>query len=306
MIRSPLSPSTRSLQLVRRTRGAWLCGAWLCLAWLAFGALAMGCVGGPDEEAIHRSEAEFNLAVGLIEEHNFGAAFQHLDEAIRLDHDNAEAHLLLGNLYLFREDYAHAEAELRESIAANTRLAGSGRPALNGEAQNSLGVVYIQSDRLPQAVEALRSATGDLMYRTPHLAWGNLGWAYYEQRDYPEALSALQQAVSLQPQFCNGWFRMGQVDYAMGESGTDPEGYAHAEDALTHALENTAEECQSLQDAWLLRGRARLRLERHDAAVADFEHCVELNQETSTGRECQTLLAGSPKGLGSRAPRATR
>lgn len=267
-----------------------------CGACLAFGALTAGCAGGPDEQAIHHSETEFSLAVGLVEEHNFGAAFQHLDAAIQLDPDNAEAHLLLGNLYLFREDYAHAEEHLRESIAANTRLAGSGRPALVGEAQNSLGVVYIQSDRLPEAVVALRAATGDLMYRTPHLAWGNLGWAYYEQHDYPEALSALQQAVSIQPQFCNGWYRMGQVDFAMGEAGTDATGFAHAEDALTHALENTAEECQALQDAWLLRGETRARLGRHDDAVADLERCVELNQETTAGVQCQTLLADSQKG----------
>ena len=71
-------------------------------------------------------------------------------------------------------------------------------------------------------VEALRSATGDLMYRTPHLAWGNLGWAYYEQHDYPDALNALQQAVAIQPQFCNGWFRIGQVDFALGEAKTSP------------------------------------------------------------------------------------
>jgi tetratricopeptide (TPR) repeat protein len=260
--------------------------------WL--GGASYGCAGGPDEQAIHRSEAEFNLAVGLVEEHNFGAAFQHLDESIHLDGDNAEAHLLLGNLYLFREDYAHAESELRESIAANTRLGGSGRPALVGEAQNSLGVVYIQSQRLPQAVEALRSATGDLMYRTPHLAWGNLGWAYYEQHDYPDALNALQQAVAIQPQFCNGWFRIGQVDFALGEAG-DVSAFAHAEDALTHALENTAEECQALQDAWLLRGETRARLGRHDDAVSDFERCVELNQETTAGHQCQSLLADSSK-----------
>lgn len=284
-------PSRRPLRLAHH----------VCSACLAFGALTMtvgslGCANGPDEQAIHQSQAQFDLAVGLIEEHNLAGAFQHLDEAIHLDPDNAEAHLLLGNLYLFREDYPQAEAHLRESLAANTRLGTAGRPALVGEAQNSLGVVYIQSERLPQAVEALRAATSDLMYRTPHLAWGNLGWAYYEQHDYPEALQALQQAVSLQPQFCNGWFRIGQVDFAMGEAGTDAEAFAHADDALTHALENTAEECQALQDAWLLRGQVRARLGRHDDAVSDFERCVELNQETTAGHQCQSLLADSPKG----------
>lgn len=269
----------------------------MTLGLMTIGVGSLGCVGGPDEAAIHRSESEFNLAVGLIEERNFGAAFQHLDTSIQLDPDNAEAHLLLGNLYLFREDFPHAEAELHESVAANARLGSGGRPALVGEAQNSLGVVYIQSERLPEAVVALRAATSDLMYRTPHLAWGNLGWAYFEQHDYPNALNALQQAVSLQPQFCNGWFRMGQVDYALGVGGTDPAAFGHAEEALTHALENTAEECQALQDAWLLRGQTRARLGRHDDAVSDFERCVELNTETTTGHQCQSLLADSPKGL---------
>lgn len=254
----------------------------------------IGCGGGPTEEDVHRSESEFNLAVGLMEEHNFAGAFQHLDQAIQLDRDNAEAHLLLGNLYLFREDFPHAEEHLREAIAANERVTTAGRPALPGEAQNSLGVVYIQSERYPEALVALRAATGDLMYRTPHLAWGNLGWAYYEMHDYSEALTALRQAVQLQPQFCGGWFRLGQVSFALGEAGTDATGFAHAEEALTHALEVDADECRALQDAWLLRGETRARLGRQEDAIADFERCVELDGESQSGRQCQTLLAGTP------------
>jgi type IV pilus assembly protein PilF len=254
----------------------------------------LGCAGGPTEEDVRRSETEFNLAVGLMEEHNFAGAFQHLEQAITLDRDNAEAELLLGNLYLFREDYGHAEEHLRQAIAANARVGNSGRPALVGEAQNSLGVVYIQSQRYPQAIEALREATGDLMYRTPHLAWGNLGWAYYEMHDYTEAMNALRQAVQLQPQFCGGWFRLGQVSYALGEAGTDATGFAHAEEALTHALEVDADECRALQDAWLLRGETRDRLGRHEDAIADFERCVELDGESEAGRRCQTSLAAAP------------
>jgi Tfp pilus assembly protein PilF len=259
-------------------------------------ALVAGCAGGPDEQAIHQSEAQYNLATGLWGEHNVAGAFQHADEAIRLDPDNAQAHYLLGVLYLFREDYSHAESHLHEALAANRRLGTAGLPALDGDVNNTLGVVYIRSSRLPQAVEALRAATGDLMYRTPFLAWGNLGWAYSEQHDYTQALNALQQAVQLQPQYCAGWFRIGQVDYALAEAGTDTSGFAHAEEALTHALENPSEECQGLQDAWLLRGETRARLGRHEDAVADLEHCVELSQDTTSGHQCQSLLADSPKG----------
>ena len=138
------------------------------------------CAGGPSEEDIHRSEAEYQLAVGLMGEENFAGAFQHLDESIRLDPDNAQAHLLLGNLHLFRGDYEASERELLAAIDANVRLERSGLPSLTPDAKNSLGVVYIHTHRLDDAVRVLTESSQDLMNTTPHLALGNLGWANLE------------------------------------------------------------------------------------------------------------------------------
>ena len=297
MVRTTSDGSPRLLRgLSPRELARCICGAGLVLGSVAAAGLMASCASGPDEQAIHQSDAQYNLATGLWGEHNVAGAFQHADEALHLDPDNAQAHYLLGVLYLFREDYAHAEEHLQEALAANRRLGTAGLPALDGDVHNTLGVVYIQSNRLPQAVESLRAATGDLMYRTPFLAWGNLGWAYFEQHDYTQALLSLQQAVQLQPGFCAGWYRIGQVDFALAEAGTDASGFAHAEEALTQALENQTVECQGLQDAWLLRGRTRDRLGRHEDGIADLEHCVELHPETSAGHQCQSLLADSPKG----------
>jgi tetratricopeptide (TPR) repeat protein len=253
--------------------------------------------GGPSEEEVRRSQAEYELAVGLMRERNFAGAFQHLEEALRFDRDNAEAHLLLGNLYLFRSDFERAEHHLREALRANAALGRSGRPALNAEANNSLGVLYIHARRYEDAIRVLREATGDLMNRTPHLAWGNLGWAYYERGDYPRALQALEQAVELQPRFCGAWFRLGQVYFALGERAGEAGGrerYERAEEALTRALEVDDEACRAFQDAWRLRGETRARLGRREDAVADFERCVEIGVETESGRVCSGFLEASP------------
>ncbi|GAB4110820.1 MAG: hypothetical protein OHK0013_46730 [Sandaracinaceae bacterium] len=271
--------------------------------WLGPAALAgslwvlAGCPGGPSDEDLRRSRAEYELGVGLFNEQNIAGAFQHLQEAVRLDPENVEAHMVLGTLHMLRNEVTPAEEHLRTAISVNQRLGPAGLPALTPDAYNTLGVLLINARRYSEAVEALRLSTGDLMNRTPHLAWGNLGWAYYEMHDYAQATEALQQAVRLQPQFCNGWYRLGQVGFALGraaadgEPGGDPQGFARAEEALTHALEVDRDECRALQEAWLLRGETRARLGRREEAISDFERCVELSANTEAGQACAGFLS---------------
>lgn len=257
------------------------------------GVLVMGC-GGPSEEDLRRSVAEYDLGVGLMQEQNVAGAFQHLQESVRLDPDNADAHLLLGNLFLFRQDFESSERHFREALRANASLGRAGRPALNAEANNSLGVLYIHWRRFEDAIRVLREATGDLMNRRPYFAWGNLGWAYYEQQAFDQAMPALEQAVQLNPRFCNAWYRMGQVHFGRGQQTNSPADFERAEDALTTALEVDDDGCRSLQEAWQLRGQARARLGQREEAVTDFERCVELGSESEAGRTCAAMLESMP------------
>lgn len=266
--------------------------------WGALFAVALGgCPGGPSEDDVRRSQAAYELGVGLFNEQNVPGAFQHLEEAIRLDPENFQAHTVLGTLHMLRGEVGQAEEHLRTAIETNQRLGAGGLPALTSDAYNTLGVLYINAQRYDDAVTALRTSTGDLMNRTPHLAWGNLGWALTELHRYPEARDALHQAVRLQPQFCGAWYRLGVIHFAEGrlaadgQSGGDAQGFARAEEALTHALEVDRDECRALQDAWLLRGETRARLGRREEAVADFERCIELDAHTEAGRACAGFLS---------------
>ncbi len=263
------------------------------VAGLCAGLVMMGC-GGPSEDDLRRSVAEYDLGVGLMQEQNVAGAFQHLQESVRLDPDNADAHLLLGNLFLFRQEFENSERHFREALRANASLDRAGRPALNAEANNSLGVLYIHWRRFDDAVRVLREATGDLMNRRPYFAWGNLGWAYYEQQEYDQAMPALEQAVQLNPRFCNGWYRIGQVHLARARATGATENFERAEDALTTALEVDDDGCRRLQEAWQLRGQARAQLGQREESVADLERCVELGAESEAGRTCAAMLESMP------------
>ncbi len=232
------------------------------------------CGSGPQADQVERSQKEFELAVGLWQEQNAPGAYQHLYRAIELDPDNSDAHLLLGNLFLLRRDFKQAEKHLTEALRIRERFP---------EARNSLGVLYIHRKNFPKAIAHLKIATQDLLNREPHLAWGNLGWAYTEQGNHVQALQALNRAVQLQPRFCVGHFRMGQNYFSMKR-------YGQAEEALTAALEVEDPSCQSMQGAWQLRGLVRVKRGRPEQAVDDFERCVEISGESETGRSCRSFL----------------
>src|SRR5262245_55530326 len=119
------------------------------------------CGGGVSQEQLGRAQREYELGVGLWQEHNMGGAFTHLLQAVQLDPDHAAAHLTLGNLFLVRHELDRAEHHYREALRANH--VAQTRASLDSEAHNSLGVLYIHAHRLDDAVRELREATGDLM-----------------------------------------------------------------------------------------------------------------------------------------------
>jgi type IV pilus assembly protein PilF len=256
---------------------------WRVFPTLVLSVLLPACMIGPaSAENAMRAQKEYELSVGLLGEQNIPAAFEHLFKARDLDPRNPEPHQLLGNLYLLRGDLQKSEAELREAKRLAEPNPSYGAPFV-AEVENSLGVVLVHQKRYDDAIAVLRETASNLLNRTPHLAWGNLGWAYYEKGQYTDAVSALSQSVRHQTRFCLGYYRLGQAYLALRD-------FEHAEESLTHGLEVTDDGCQNLQDAWHLRGQARARLGQRADAIGDFERCVELSASTATGRACKNYL----------------
>lgn len=246
------------------------------------------CAGGPSREQVDRSQREFQLGVGLWQEQNAPAAFEHLLRAIELDPDNAEAHQVVGNLFwLVRQDYERAEHHLREALRAHGVAPGPN--SLPAKIHNDLGVLFIHTRRYEDAIAELRESASDLMNHDPVMSYTNLGWAYLLAGQHDRAMEALGQAVRTSPASCVAWYRIAQVHEAREEWG-------RAVEALDRALDVEDEVCRANQEAWRLRGQVHARLGHRDEAVSDLERCVELSPRTSDGEICQRLLEGASAG----------
>lgn len=222
-------------------------------------------------------------------------AMAELLKAVELDPDNADAHNLLGLVFLrkaeeaeglatrnhclageelrlekqeMEDDFKKAEAEFQKAIA---------RRADFSDARNNLAVVMIHFGRYDDAIQLEDKALSNITYREPFMAHGNLGQAYLAKHEHARAAQALKQALFEQPKFCVGRYRLAQVYYETHD-------YDHAAEELERVVSDGA--CP-IQEAFQLAGLVALRRDDRDKARQMFARCVQLAPQSCLASECK-------------------
>jgi len=247
-----------------------------------FVGCSSGASGPGARDPQRMSESEYDIARDLwLRRNQPREALAHALKAVELDDANAEAAHLVALLYLDFCSQGPAQCQLGDA-EKHARRAVQEKPDFR-EARNTLAVVLIHEKKYAEAIAALKPLTQDILYQTPENAWGNLGWAYLEQGSFDLAIDALKRSVAAQPLFCVGSFRLGlALEHKQELTG--------ALDAFTRALETDAPGCNSLQEAFLARGRVRMKLGDSDAARTDLDRCAALSGKTEIGKECSSML----------------
>jgi len=154
-----------------------------------------------DEVARRRQrQAAQKVQEGLVamEAEQDSVARLRLQEALDLTPDSAVAiyNLALLDLRQGAEDQAMTAFERVASLTFND--ASTGTASLRAKAQTSIGVIFFNRGELQDAEEAFLEATR--AHQEDVLAWKNLGLVRLEQDNYPSAVQALQTAVRLDPE----------------------------------------------------------------------------------------------------------
>lgn len=237
-----------------------------------------GVPNGADPEKVAR--AEYDLAQDEWRHGRLRSAMEHAIRAADADETYAEADHFVAIMYLalcqIEGDcrFDEAEAYAKKSVAADPEY----RPA-----KHTLGVILVEEKKYDEAIKVLQPLAEDIIYKTPELAWYDLGGAFLGKGDADHAIDALSKAIALRPSFCWANYRLG---LAYEKKGILQE----AANELSKAVEPADPACRNLQDAYQARGRVLARLGKKADAHADFMTCTKLAPETPAGRDCRKML----------------
>lgn len=234
-----------------------------------------------------QSDAEYDLARDFFQKGNARVALDHVDKSIGLNEENDRAHYLRAAILL---SFCSGPRAFEDPDCRLPEVEKSARAALKynesfRDAKNLLGQVLINEKKYKEAITVLEPLTKDPAYVHPYFAWGNLGWAQVLDGQVDAGIASLRNAVT-EPRFCVGHYRLGVGLEKKGDA-------TQAEQSFTTAL-GADPQCEQLQDAWEARARVRLKLGKAQEARQDYEKCVEISKETSTGKTCVRELAKLP------------
>ncbi|MCK5689289.1 tetratricopeptide repeat protein [Myxococcota bacterium] len=158
--------------------------------------LTSGCSTTVDEKAAAGSKIHYDIGVSLLHRGDRRGALRELMEAVDRNPYNSKAYNALGLTYHSLGKPKLALVQYQKAVELDPKFS---------EAFNNMGTLLMDMARYDEAIASFKVAINDILYETPYMAEGNMGWAYYSKGDIKPALRHLRNATATNPHFCRGY-----------------------------------------------------------------------------------------------------
>jgi Tfp pilus assembly protein PilF len=135
-----------------------------------------------------------------VREGNLRSGLAKLLEALKLDPESPFLHHEVAVVYRNLGEYTLALPHFKKALALKPRFP---------EARNNLGTLYLLLRDWDRAIECFQKAVSDVLYKTPHIGYNNLGLAYYNRGEYQTAVDKYRHAIKLFPSYSRCYRNMG-------------------------------------------------------------------------------------------------
>ncbi len=241
------------------------------LVLILLSSLVTGCA---ENKALvkRRSQALENLGNSLMQQGNLREGLEKLLEANRLAPENANIHNGLGLAYRDLGVYEKSIAHFKRALALQAEFP---------EAQNNLGTVYLLLREWDLAIDRFQMAASDILYKTPHFAYNNMGLAYYNKGDYQKAIENYQKALRSFPSYSLCYENLARAYEAINSFQVAIESYNKS---ITYA--------PNYPTPHFSLARLYIKLNRNDDAAQELRLTMEIDPDGPYGNEAKRLLEG--------------
>jgi type IV pilus assembly protein PilF len=199
-----------------------------------------------DERSI--AEMKIDLANSQIQSGNTARALQTLEEVKKEDPRNPELYNALAMAYFSRGKYELAVENYQHALDLNPDYL---------DAQNNLGLVYVEMGRTDEGIRILKNLTKNLKYGSPEKANLNLAIGYLRKGETQLAKESAMEALRFGKPICPAYGVYGQTLFLDGL-------YQRADELLTEATKT----CKGFADEFnYIRGLSQFGMGQKEKAI---------------------------------------
>jgi tetratricopeptide (TPR) repeat protein len=238
-------------------------------------AVAMLATGAGARAQVPEAELRFNQGLLHLKEGRSEMAVEEFKQALSKDKKNPYFLKALGLAYMQQRKYADAVESFEKALESNPYYV---------DVRNDLATVLMLQGKREEGKREFMQAFAEATNPTPELSARNLGQAYFDERNFAEALSWYQTAVKRNNKYPDAHLGLAASLLALNRG---EEAVIQLEAASNHVPDDN--------DILVALGDAYFKVGRFTEARAKLEHVAKTDPTGPAGRRAADLLKNLPK-----------
>ena len=235
---------------------------------LVFLVLA-GC--GPSTEKIKKEAAiHYRMGVVHLNDGKFTDALEELTTATDLYRKEPSYYNALGLAYFAKGMNREAKSNMKEAIRLDNDFS---------EAHVNLSAVYLVEREWDMTISESREALKNIFYRTPELAYFNIGLAHHKKGELAAALENFEKAVERNASYSLAYYNMGMTLEKMNRF-----------KASIVAYEKAIKASPRYVNAHFSMGQALVKNKENSRALKAFKKVIEIAPKSAQARSAREYI----------------
>ena len=222
------------------------------------------------KDIVTRAKLRTELAALYFQAGDSIVALEELTLALSVNPDYAPAYSLRGLVLFQLKEFDSAEKDFKRALSLDDK---------NPEINNNFGWYLCQSGRAKESIDYFQKAIRNPLYRTPELAWLNVGACYIKLNELDAADDALRRIIRFSPENPQALYNLALVAYKRG----------NFEAAKMHLMTVVKKVEPNAELLWLL-----VRVDRRlGDRMSEESATAQLRRKYADSPEYQELLKGN-------------